>query len=57
LDTKTNTWKQLPQDIPGEWPTARGWISSAPIPNGVAIHGGFDGDNRLDDLYIFTSAH
>jgi len=51
--TGTSEWKQVPQDLPGEWPTARGWIASTPVANGIAIHGGFDGHKRLSDLYLF----
>ncbi len=54
LDTRTDIWKQVPQDLLAEWPTARGWIASTSILNGVAIHGGFDGEQRLHDLYIFV---
>jgi hypothetical protein len=54
LDTRTGIWTQVPQDAPGEWPTARGWIASTSVLNGVVIHGGFDGTDRLGDLYIYT---
>jgi N-acetylneuraminic acid mutarotase len=54
LDTRTGIWTQVPQDAPGEWPTARGWIASTSVLNGVVIHGGFDGTDRLGDLHIYT---
>eukprot|EP01027_Heterolobosea_sp_BB2_P016717 GEZU01023754.1.p1 GENE.GEZU01023754.1~~GEZU01023754.1.p1 ORF type:complete len:370 (-),score=67.30 GEZU01023754.1:79-1188(-) len=52
LDTKTNTWTQV--ENRGDVPSARGWHAGAALGNDrVAVFGGFDGNTRLDDLYVW----
>eukprot|EP01121_Diplochlamys_sp_Union-15-3_P011564 TRINITY_DN3367_c0_g1_i2.p2 TRINITY_DN3367_c0_g1~~TRINITY_DN3367_c0_g1_i2.p2 ORF type:complete len:159 (+),score=31.78 TRINITY_DN3367_c0_g1_i2:708-1184(+) len=52
LDVSSGLWDKLISR--GEKPSARGWHAFTRIKNGMALHGGYGGDGRLNDLYLWT---
>ena len=42
----------------GEGPSARGWFNTCPGPDGksVVVFGGFDGNGRINDTWMWTAA-
>lgn len=50
-DVEKNEWKE----IQGEGPSARGWITGTSIDEkNLVIFGGFTGDDRVNDLWLFS---
>lgn len=53
LDMSTVDWSK--PDISGTPPKPRSWHASCALSNGrILIHGGYDGNNALDDTHIFN---
>jgi len=53
-DLVTNAWNQI--DVSEQAPTPRGWMAASALPtnDGVVLFGGFDGESRLNDLYLLS---
>jgi len=52
LDVSILRWYKT--QTKGTPPSERGWFATTTVPHGVAIHGGYGGKERFNDLYIWT---
>eukprot|EP00743_Colponemidia_sp_Colp-15_P003499 GILK01003777.1.p1 GENE.GILK01003777.1~~GILK01003777.1.p1 ORF type:complete len:341 (+),score=22.66 GILK01003777.1:48-1025(+) len=55
FDIPEQRWRRVTYKEDSDTPSARGWLAGGALDaSSVFVFGGFDGNSRLDDSYIFT---